>query len=252
MNKTTRILLGTVTSLALVTPTVGLAGAAHASGESQTQAAQTQAAESKAKPKKKKNKSKKQKLAISAKKGYVHFGLTTDTVTVKAKGRKGKVTFAIDGVDAGTVKLKKRKATLTIPATLAIGEHVVTAKVKKHKTAKIKIVSHNTTMTLATTAVTVNRATYDAPNITGQLLYKGAVATTGWVDAYLDDGSLTIGSDSPDLLGVHSVKADGSFQLYTHDFLEFPPGTYTMKAFFEYDAGFDEYLFGTPITVTVI
>ncbi len=262
MNKTTRILLGTVTSLALVTPTVGLAGAAHATGQSsqaqgaQTQAAQTLAAESKAKPKKK-NKGKKskakKKLAISANKGYVHYGLTTDTVTVKAKGaRKGKVTFAIDGVDAGTVKLKKRKATLTIPSTLTVGEHVVTAKVKKHKTAKIKIVSHNTTMTLATTAVTVNRATYDAPNITGQLLYKGAVATTGWVDAYLDDGSLTIGSDSPDLLGVHSVKADGSFQLYTHDFLEFPPGTYTMKAFFEYDAGFDEYLFGTPITVTVI
>lgn len=246
MNKTTRILLGAVTSIALVTPTVALTGAAQAVGGS-THAVQKSEAKAKVKAKAKK------KLAISATKGFVHYNLTTDTVTVKAKGfRKGKVKFAIDGVSAGTVKLKKRKATLAIPATLAVGEHVVTAKVKKVKTKKIKIVSFNTTMTLSTTAVTVNRATYDAPTITGQVIYKGNVATQGWVDTYNDDGALTIGSDSPDLLSVSSVGADGTFQTYTHDYLDFPPGTYTMKAFFEYDAGFDEYLFGIPVTVTVI
>lgn len=240
MNKTTRILLGALTSIALVSPTVGLAGTAQATGET-TQVRQLL--------KVKANK----KLAISAGKGYVHHNLTTDTVTVKAKGfRKGKVKFAIDGVSAGTVKLKKRKATLSIPSSLAVGEHVVTAKVKKVKKAKVKIVSFNSTMTLATTSVTVNRAEYEAPSITGQVVYKGSVATKGWVDTYNDDGDLTLGSASPDLLGVSSVKADGTFQIYTHDYLDFAPGTYTMKAFFEYDAGYDEYLFGTPITVTVV
>lgn len=242
MNKTTRILLGAVTSLALVTPTVGLAATAQAADTSTT----TTVSSAKVQQAKK-------KLAISAAKGYVHFNLTTDTVTVKAKGfRKGKVKFAIDGVDAGTVKLKKRKATLTIPATLPAGEHVVTAKAKKVKKAKIKIVSYNSTMTLSATAVTVNRATFDAPKITGQVVYKSNVASQGWVDTYNDDGDLTVGSDSPDLLGVSSVAADGTFTLYTHDYLDMAPGVYTMKAFFEYDAGFDEYLFGTPITVTVI
>ena len=241
MNKTTRILLGALTSIALVTPTVGLAAAAQATGDS-THARQV------AKPKKAKK-----KLTITAKKGYVHANLTTDVVTVKAKGfRKGKVAFAIDGVDAGTVKLKKRTATLTIPASLAIGEHLVTAKAKNAKKAKVKIVSYNSTMTLETTNVTVNRAAYDSPTISGQLVYKGAVATTGWVDTYNDDGDLTIGSDSPDLLAVSSVNADGTFKFYTYKYLQFPPGTYTLRAYFEYDAGYDEYLFGTPVTVTVI
>ena len=127
----------------------------------------------------------------------------------------------------------------------------MTAKLKKLK-AKVKIVSYNSTMTLSTTAVTVNRATYDAPTITGQLIYKGVVANQGWVDTYNDDGSLTVGSESPDLLGPASVKPGGTFEIYTHDYLDFAPGTYTMRAFFEYDAGYDEYLFGTPVTVTVI
>ncbi len=239
MNKTTRILLGALTSIALVAPTVALAGSAQASDES-THTMQ------RAKPKAK------QKLKLSAKKGYIHYSLTTDTVTVTAKGfKKGKVAFAIDGVAAGKVKLKKRKATLTIPSSIAIGDHVVTAKLKKKK-AKVKIVSYNSTMTLSTTAVTVNRATNDAPTITGQLIYKGQAANQGWVDAYNDDGSLTVGSDSPDLLGPASVDPGGAFQIYTHDYLDFAPGTYTMRAFFEYDAGYDEYLFGTPVTVTVI
>lgn len=242
MSKTTRILLGSVASLALVTPTIALAGTAQATDGATTHAAAA------AKPK-----AKKKKLAISAAKGFIHAGLTTDTVTVKAKGfRKGKVKFTINGADAGTVKLKKRTATLAIPASLPVGEHVVKAKVKKAKAASVKILSHNTSMTLATTAVTVNRATYDAPEIPGQVIYKGNVASEGYVDYYHDDGAITFGSDSPDLLGVRAVDVDGTFEIFTYEYLDYPPGTYTMKAYFEYDAGYDEYLFGTPITITVI
>lgn len=244
MKKTTRILLGALTTGALIAPSVGLAGAAQAVsvGES-TLAMQLVKSKEKA------------KLSISARNGFVHYGLTSDEVKVKVKGvKKGKVKFTLDGVDAGTVKLKRRTATLAIPATLAIGEHVVKAKLKKvkAKAKKIKIVSYNTTMTLSTTAVTVNRAKYDAPSITGQVIYKGNAADKGYVDTYNDDGDLTIGSDSPDLLGVASVDPGGAVEIYTHDYLDFAPGTYTMKAFFEYDAGYDEYLFGAPITVTVI
>lgn len=242
MKKTTRILLGAMTTAALIAPSVGLAGAVQAvsAGES-TQAVKVMKPKNKA------------RLSISAKNGFVHYGLTADEVKVKVKGaKKGKIKFTLDGADAGTVKLKKRTATLAIPATLAIGEHVVKAKMKKAKSKTIKIVSYNTTMTLSTTAVTVNRATSDAPSITGQVVYKGAVATKGYVDSYNDDGDITIGSDSPDLLTVSGVDAAGAVEIYTFDYLDYAPGTYTMKAFFEYDAGYDEYLFGTPITITVI
>lgn len=243
MKKTTRILLGALTSAALIAPSVGLAGSAQANS-----AGESTHAKQMAKPKKKKA-----KLSISAKTGYVHFGLTTDEVKVKVKGvKKGKIKFTLDGADAGTVKLKKRSATLAIPATLPVGEHVVTAKMKKAKTKKIKIVSYNTTMTLSTTAVTVTKAKFDAPSITGQVIFKGAVADHGYVDAYNDDGDITIGSDSPDLLGVHGVDANGAVEIYTTDYIDYAPGVYTMKVFFEYDAGYDEYLFGTPITVTVV
>lgn len=243
MMKTAGILVGAVASAALIAPSLAVpAQAVPAADSAQVHAKQL------AKPKKGKA-----KLSIKAKKGYVHFNLTSDVVTVKVKGaKKGKVKFTIDGADAGTVKLKKRAASLAIPASLAIGEHVVKASMKKAKSKSIKIVSYNTTMTLSTTAVTVNRATYDAPSITGQVIFKGAVANDGYVDSYNDDGDITIGSESPDLLGVSSVDANGAVEIYTHDYLDFAPGVYTMKVFFEYDAGYDEYLFGTPITVTVV
>lgn len=243
MNKTTRILLGALTAAALVAPSVGLSGSAQAASTSEVGHSKQAA-----KPKKAKA-----KLKISAVKGFVHYGLTTDEVKVKAKGaKKGKVKFSIDGADAGTVKLKKGKASLAIPASLPVGEHVVKAKMKRAKTAKIKITSYNTTMTLSTTAVTVTKSKFDAPSINGQVVYKGKVADKGYVDAYNDDGNVTIGSDSPDLLGVSAVEPNGAVRISTVDYLDYAPGTYTMRVYFEYDAGYDDYLFGVPITVTVV
>jgi hypothetical protein len=191
---------------------------------------------------------------VKAKDG-THYGLPGNKITAKVRG-KGKVKFFLGGDLVKKAKIKKGKAKYTLPIELAPGTYKVKAKYKKKK-GSIKTVVWDSALNVNQAAFTISASTpsYDLPSpaLTGTVKYKGKVATTGWVDMYLN-GNVKGGSESTDYCCMSSVAGDGTFS-FSYSFLadaqERGVGTWTYRAFYTETASFAEYIYSQPITVTV-
>ena len=264
MNLIRRTATAAVAALALSMPT---AVATTASAAPDAGQADHSAVVAKKKPKKNK-KAKKYSIKLTKSKAYSHYGQegvkVTATVTKGKKKLRGKVTFSLNGAAVATAKLKKGKASYQLAPTTAPGTYKVTAKYKKKKKAT-SVRVYNSAIAISTTALTYSKAAFDAyeydslaPAITGTVNFKDAVATTGWVDIY-KDGNIKGGSQSPDFCCMAKVEADGSFVFQNYDFANdltdrgIAPGTtVTYYAYYTDDAGFDDYIYSAPITVTLV
>jgi hypothetical protein len=253
MHLVRRSAVGIVAALALVVPTSAVTlSATAAPGASQSE----QAAVAKYAAKKK---AKKVKVGLKRSAAYSHVGQTgvkvTATVTKGKKKLKGKVTFLLNGTAAGTSKLRKGKAGYRLPDTSAPGLYKVTAKYKgKKKSVNVRV--YSSALSVSATSFTISAATpsYDLPSLTGTVQFKDAPATKGYVDIY-QNGNVKGGSSSPDYCCMDGVDAGGAFSFSGYSFLgkvqAKGPGTYSYQAFYTDDAGFDDYIYSTPITVTV-
>lgn len=189
----------------------------------------------------------------TSKDGYHAGGTTPFTATATVKGvKKGKVSFSVGSVKA-KAKIKKGKATWSIPLTLAPGAYKVTAKFGKRKdNAAFSVWSSKLIITQP--SITISKAAWDHPDFTGTVEWKGAPATTGYVDFY-QDGNAAGGSSSPFLAGFGSIAAGGAFTMYGSSFESYftkknlPFGSYTFQAYYTADAGYDDYIYSTPVTV---
>lgn len=257
MNLISRTATAVVAALALSLPTAALTSA-QAAPSSAGQAGATQAAQH-GQAVAKKAKKKKIKLKLQRSQSYSHYGQDGVKVTaVVKKGKKnakGKVTFSLNGAAVATSKLKKGKASYRMASTNAPGQYVVSAKYKsKKKSTKVRV--YNSAIALSGTAFTISAATssWDLPALTGTVQYKDAPATKGYVDIYLN-GNVKGGSSSPDYCCMASVDGAGNFQFAGSTFLgrvqDKGPGTYTYQAFYTDGPAFADYIYSTPITVTV-
>ncbi|WP_164477732.1 Ig-like domain repeat protein [Nocardioides pantholopis] len=257
MNLFSRTAAAAVTALALAIPTgTFVASAQAAPGDSVTAAANGQDSE-RQKPKKGK-KGKKGKLSLKRSAAYSHVGQPGVKVTavVKKKRAKGKVTFSVNGAKARKVKLKKGKASFRLPSGNAPGTYKVTAKYKGAKKAT-KVRVYNSAIQLSATSFTISKSadSYDLPALTGSVVFKGTPAKKGYVDIY-QDGRNKAGSSSPYYCCMASVASNGTFQFSSYTFLgevqeKKQPGTYTYQAFYTDGPAFADYIYSTPITVTV-
>lgn len=184
-----------------------------------------------------------------------HYGLPGNKITAKVRG-KGKVKFFLGGDLVKKARIKKGKAKYTLPSELAPGTYKVKAKYKKSK-ASIKTVVWDSALNVNQAAFTISASTpsYDLPSpaLAGTVKYKGMVATTGWVDMYLN-GNVKGGSGSSDYCCMSSVAGDGTFSFsssFLADAQERGVGTWTYRAFYTETASFAEYIYSQPITVTV-
>lgn len=197
------------------------------------------------------------KMSLKLDKKYSHYGQVGVKVTATFKGKaKGKVKFTQNGADLGTVKVKKGKASVQLPQTNAPGVYKIKAKWKK-AVAKSKVTVYDSSLSLSAVAFTVSKsATTAPPAMTGTVKFKGKVGTTGYVDIY-KNGNVKGGSNSPDYCCMASVQDDGTFEFSGYNFLDTVaddnvPGTYSYQAFYTDDAGFDDYIYSSPIVVTVV
>ncbi len=197
------------------------------------------------------------RMSFSLDKKYSHYGQPGVKVTAKFKGRaKGKVKFTQNGADLGTVKIKKGKASVQLPQTNAPGIYKIKAKWKK-AVAKAKVTVYDSSLSLSAVSFTVSKsATTEPTRMNGTVKFKGAVANKGYVDIY-KNGNVKGGSGSPDYCCMASVQDDGTFEFSGYTFLDEvadanEPGTYNYQAFYTDDAGFDDYIYSSPIVVTVV
>ncbi|WP_426247498.1 hypothetical protein [Nocardioides sp. LHG3406-4] len=241
MRTITRLAAAAVAATLLAAPAVAIAPA-NADTTAVTAQAPTQALKAK-------------KISLKLSKKYSHYGQEGVKVTAKVKG-KGKVKFTQNGTVIGTDKVKKGKASVRLPQTNAPGVYKIKAKWKK-SVAKAKVTVYDSSLSLSGVAFTVSKsATTAPPSLTGTVKFKGKVGTTGYVDIY-KNGNVKGGSSSPDYCCMASVQDDGSFEFSGYTFLDEvaekeAPGTYSYQAFYTDDAGFDDYIYSAPITVTVV
>ncbi|MFC7493110.1 MULTISPECIES: Ig-like domain repeat protein [unclassified Nocardioides] len=259
MNLISRTATAFVAALALSVPTAAITTAANATPGATSQVEQHTQVAAKAK--------KKLKIKLSkGKKGYSHYGQpgvkVTATVAKGKKKAKGKVTFLLNGTAVRTAKLKKGKASYQLASTTAPGSYKVTAKYKsKKKTTSVRV--YNSAIAVSATSLTYSQAAIDAYQysgtaITGTVNFKDAVATKGWVDIY-KDGNIKGGSSSPDYCCMAPVGTNGAFEFSHYEFMSdlekrgITPGTtVTYYAYYTDDAGFDDYIYSAPITVTLV
>lgn len=253
MHLVRRSAIGVVAALALAVPTsaVTMTAATAATGASKSeQAAASQVAQRKAP---------KVKLGLKRSSTYSHVGQPgVKVVAIATKGKRklsGKVAFLVNGKVARKVKLRKGKAAFRLSSGTAPGLYTVTAKYKnKKKSTKVRV--YSSAISVSATAFTISAATpsYDLPVLTGTVQFKNAPATKGYVDIY-QDGKVKGGSSSPSYCCMAKVEAGGAFSFSSYSFLgrvqQKGPGTYSYQAFYTDDAGFDDYIYSTPITVTV-
>ena len=263
MSVITRTATAVLAALALSLPTAAITTTAAESATADVRSAESQAF---AKPR-----AAKPRIKLTRSKAYSHFGQEGVKVTaVVTKGKKkarGKVTFSLNGAVVSTRKLKKGKATYQLANTTAPGTYTVTAKYKnKKKSTSVRV--YNSAITLSTTTLTYSAAALAAPYpnrfdtsataITGTVNFKDAPATKGYVDIYLN-GNVKGGSSSPDYCCMTPVdSATGAFEFKHYSFVNdlqergaVPGTTYTYYAFYTDDAGFDDYIYSAPITVTL-
>jgi hypothetical protein len=160
-------------------------------------------------------------FALKRSADYSHVGQPGVKVTAELKkSAKGKVAFSVNGTTA----------------------------------AKVRV--YNSAIQLSGTTFTVSQENYtDAPPVTGSVLFKDKPASTGWVDIY-QDGRNKDGVSSPYYCCDAEVLGDGTFTFMPLGFIgrvagRHAPGTYSYQAFYTDDAGFDDYIYSTPITVIV-
>ncbi len=198
------------------------------------------------------------KMSLSQNKKFSHYGQEGVKVTAKFKGKaKGKVKFTQNGAELGKVKVKKGKATIQLPQANVPGVYKIKAKWKK-SVAKTKVTVYDSSLSLSGVAFTVSKSTpiYDVPSVTGTVKFKGKVGTEGYVDIY-KNGNVKGGSNSPDYCCMESVDDNGAFEFNGSNFLgrvaaAEAPGTYTYQAFYTDDAAFADYIYSSPIVVTVV
>lgn len=202
----------------------------------------------------------------------VQPGISKLVLTSKGLRGKGKVKYTITGdngaVLKGKAKVKKGKAKYLVPA-LGTGHYKVKAKFNGRK-GKTKFEVYDSAMTLSTTAVSCYRSDFKSPytkkstQLSGSVKYKGAPATSGYVDVY-QNGNAAGGASSPYLLRFASVNpANGTFN-FTTGFCSavinggtgsalkagLANGQYQFQAYYTKDAGYDDYFSSNYITVTV-
>jgi len=204
-----------------------------------------------------KKKAKKPRIKLKRSAAYSHVGQPGVKVTaVLKRSAKGKVTFTVNGAKARKVKLKKGKASFRLPSTTAAGTYKVTAKYKRaKKTTKVRV--YNSAIKLSATSFTISKSadSWDLPTLTGSVVFKGTPAKKGYVDIY-QDGRNKAGSSSPYYCCMATVAANGTFTFGSSTFLgrvkdRQQPGTYTYQAFYTDGPAFADYIYSTPITVTV-
>jgi len=249
MHLVRRTAVGAVAALALAVPTSAVTlSATAAPGVSQSEHAPL------AKPK-----AKKVKVGLKRSAAYSHAGqagvTVTATVTNGKKKLKGKITFLVNGTAATTSKLRKGKAAYSMPSTNPPGLYKVTAKYKgKKKSVQVRVYSSAISVSATTFTISAAASSSTLPALTGSVQFKDAPATKGYVDIY-QNGNVKGGSGSPDYCCMAAVQADGTFSFSGYSFLgevkDKGPGTYSYQAFYTDDAGFDDYIYSTPITVTV-
>ncbi len=245
MRSITRFAASAVTATLLAVPAVVIAPAHADTTVATPAAAQVQALKAK-------------KLSLKLSKKFSHHGQQGVRVTAKVKGKaKGKVKFTQNGTVLGTHKIKKGKASISLPQTNAPGVYKIKAKWKK-SVAKAKVTVYDSSLSLSAVAFTVSKSTpsYDQPTLTGAVVYKGKAADKGYVDIY-KNGNKAGGSGSPDYCCMDSVAVDGSFEFRGYSFLgevaaNEAPGTYTYQAFYTETASFADYIYSAPIVVTVV
>ncbi len=248
MHKLTRLAATAVAAAALVAPAVSSTATAAPAATGQTTATSerqlTTLAERKGKGGIK---------VKTSKDGYHAGGTAPFTATATVKGvKKGKVSFTVGSVK-GKAKLKKGKATWAVPLTLAPGAYNVTAKLGKRK-GKAAFSVWSSKLIITQPSITVSKAAISNPDFTGTVEWKGAPASTGYVDFY-QDGNAAGGSASPFLAGFGSIQPGGAFTMRGSTFESYftkkalPYGNYTFQAYYTADAGYDDYIYSTPVTV---
>lgn len=195
------------------------------------------------------------KLKRSAK--YSHYGQKGVKVTAVVKNgsrpAKGKVKFIVAGKKK-TKKLKKGKAAYRLPKTLTPGTYKVKVKYRK-MTRKTKVKVQNSRLKVSSVAFTISKATnsWDLPDLTGTVTFKGKAPDFGYVDIY-QDGKFKGGNGSPNYCCMDSVS-NGAFEFSGSTFLgkvkDKPVGTYKYQAFYTPTASYSEYIHSAFITVTV-
>lgn len=197
------------------------------------------------------------KLKASAKGS--HFGQQGVTITAVSKKRKGKVIFSVPAAGLKeTKKLKKGKAKLRIPSTLAPATYKVKAKVKGGGKATTKFQVYNSTLSLNAPAFTISQSatcTSD-PVMNGTVVFKGTNPGEGYVDLYLN-GNIKGGQDSPDFITFDIIRPGGAFEFGQCDTLwrdlkERGVGTYTFKALYTPTPSYTEYVYSDFVTVNVV
>lgn len=255
MNPFSRTATAVVAALALAVPAGAVASGAQANpGGASASAADAHAQAAAKKPKKKKS-----SIALKKSAAYSHVGQPGVKLTAVVKNgkraAKGKVTFSVNGSKVAKKKLKKGKASFRMASTNAPGSYKVTAKYKgTKKNTKVRV--YNSAIQLSQTSFTFSDATpsYELPGMTGSVVFKDSPAKEGYVDIY-QDGRNKEGSSSPYYCCMASVNNDGTFQ-FSSTFLgrvqdKHGPGTYTYQAFYTDGPAFDDYIYSTPITITI-
>lgn len=251
MNLLSRTAVAAAAAVALTVPTAAITTATAAPTAAQAdQHSQVVA---------KKAKKKKVKVALKRSAAYSHAGQAgvkvTAVVTKGKKKLKGKVVFSLNGAAVRTAKLKKGQASYRLSSSNTPGTYTVTAKYKgKKKSTSIRV--YSSAISLSGTAFTISAATpsYQLPELTGTVQYKDAPAKDGYVDIY-QNGNVKGGSSSPDYCCMASVDGAGAFRFGGSTFLAKVqakgPGTYSYQAFYTAGYAFADYIYSTPITVTV-
>lgn len=195
----------------------------------------------------------KSKIKLKLSQEGFNAGMPPITVSAKVKGvKKGKMTFSV-GKSKKKVKIKKGKAHYTVPAALGPGVYKVRAKFG-HRKGKKAFSVWSSKLTLNQTSVTIQKDNYNNPNVTGSVIWHGGPATTGYVDFY-QDGKFQGGSSSPYLAGFGAIESGGVFTMDGYEFESYfedkglPSGSYTFQGYYTSDAGFDDYIYSTPLTV---
>jgi len=251
VNLISRSATAVVAALALGVPTAAVTSAAEsaAPGTSGAHAHAPMAKPKAAKP----------RIKLKRSKAYSHYGQEGVKVTaVVTKGKKkatGKVAFAVNGTAVGTPKLKRGQASYRLASANAPGVYTVTVTYKGTKRA-VKVRVYDSALNLSAVSFTISKSTpsYQMPDgPSGTVKFKDQVATKGYVDIY-ENGNIKGGSQSPDYCCMASVKTDGSFSFSTflyNVWNDKGPGTYTYQAFYTDGPAFADYIYSTPITVTV-
>lgn len=199
-------------------------------------------------------------LRLSKNQPGSHFGQAGVIVKATSVQKRGKITFSVVGQAIVEKKrLKRGKAKFQLPSTLTPGTYKVKAKIRGGAKAATKVVVYNSSLSLSTTAVTVSQSascSTSDPILTGQVLFKGANPSEGYVDAYLN-GDISGGSASPSFLTFDIVEGAGQFEFGICGSLwskakALGLGTHNVRLLYTPTPSYAEYIYSDFIAITVV